>query len=57
MLPNSIISLKYQRSTPSGGKVLGIGKSEFVAKTQFLQTAVNSKHSDFLNHNIGNLMA
>ena len=57
MSPNSIISLKYQRSTPSGGKVLGIGKSEFVAKTQFLQTAVNSKHSDFLNHNIGNLMA
>ena len=33
---NSIISLKYQRSTPSGGKVIGIGKSEFVAKSQFL---------------------
>ena len=55
MSPNSIISLKYQRFTQSGGKVLGIGKSEFVAKTQFLQT-VNSKHSGFLIPNIVNLM-
>ena len=31
-------SLKYQRFTPSGGKNIGIGKSEFVTKTQFLNT-------------------
>jgi len=29
-------SLKYQRFTPSGGKNIGIRKSEFVTKTQFL---------------------
>ena len=27
---------KYQRFTPSGGKNIGISKSEFVTKTQFL---------------------
>ena len=30
------LSLKYQRFTPSGGKNVGIRKSEFVTKTQFL---------------------
>ena len=30
------LSLKYQRFTPSGGKIIGIKKSEFVTKTQFL---------------------
>ena len=30
------LSLKYQRFTPSGGKNIGISKSEFVTKTQFL---------------------
>ena len=30
------LSLKYQRFTPSGGKNIGIRKSEFVTKTQFL---------------------
>ena len=30
--------MKYQRFTPSGGKNIGIGKSEFVTKTQFLNT-------------------
>ena len=30
------LSLKYQRCTPSGGKSIGIRKSEFVIKTQFL---------------------
>ena len=30
------VSLKYQRFTPSGGKNIGIRKSEFVPKTQFL---------------------
>ena len=29
-------SLKYQRFTSSGGKDIGIRKSEFVTKTQFL---------------------
>ena len=29
-------SLKYQRFTPSGGKNIGINKSEFVTKTQFI---------------------
>ena len=29
-------SLKYQRFTPSGGINIGIRKSEFVSKTQFL---------------------
>jgi len=28
--------LKYQRLTPSGGKNIGIRKSELVTKTQFL---------------------
>ena len=27
--------MKYQRITPSGGKNIGIRKSEFVTKTQF----------------------
>ena len=27
------LSLKYQRFTPSGGKIIGIKKSEFVTKT------------------------
>ena len=31
-----IISLKYQRFTTLGSKDIGIRKSEFVAKTQFL---------------------
>jgi len=31
-------SLKNQRFTPSGGKHIGVGKSEFVTKTQFLNT-------------------
>ena len=30
------VSLKYQRPTLSGCKDIGIGKFEFVAKTQFL---------------------
>ena len=30
------VSLKYQRSTSSGCKDIGITKIEFVAKTQFL---------------------
>ena len=30
------LSLKYQRFAPSGGKNIGIRKSEFVTKTQFL---------------------
>ena len=30
------LSLKYQRFTPSGGKNIGIRKSAFVTKTQFL---------------------
>ena len=30
------LSLKNQRFTPSGWKAIGITKSEFVAKTQFL---------------------
>ena len=30
------LSLKYQRFTPSGGKNIGIRKSECVTKTQFL---------------------
>ena len=30
------LSFKYQRFTPSGGKKIGIRKSEFVTKTQFL---------------------
>ena len=30
------LSLKYQRFTPLGSKVIGITKFEFVAKTQFL---------------------
>ena len=30
------LSLKYQRFTPSGEKNMGIRKSEFVTKTQFL---------------------
>ena len=30
------LSLKYQRITPSGGKNIGIRKSELVTKTQFL---------------------
>ena len=28
--------MKYQRFTPSGGKNIGISKSEFVTKVQFL---------------------
>ena len=34
-LSNIIHSLKYQRSTTSGCKDIGIGKSEFLAKTHF----------------------
>ena len=30
------LNLKYQRFTPSGCKDIGIRKSEFVTKTQFL---------------------
>ena len=30
------VSLKYQRFTPSGYKVIGFTKIEFVAKSQFL---------------------
>ena len=30
------LSLKYQRFTPSGGKNMGVRKSEFDTKTQFL---------------------
>ena len=30
------LSLKYHRFTPSGFKVIGIEKFEFVTKTQFL---------------------
>ena len=29
--------MKYQRFTPSGGKNIGIRKSEFVTKTQFFE--------------------
>ena len=32
------LSLKYQRSTPSGCKDIGVRKFKFVAKTQFLST-------------------
>ena len=35
-ISNYEICLKYQRFIPSGGKNIGIRKSEFVAKTQFL---------------------
>ena len=31
-------SLKYQRFTPSGGKNIGIRKSEFVTKTNVSET-------------------
>ena len=30
----------YQRFTPSGGKNIGIRKSEFVTKTQFLSRKI-----------------
>ena len=35
------LSLKYQRFTPSGGKNIGIRKSEFVTKTQFLSHKIS----------------
>ena len=37
------LSLKYQRFTPSGCKDTGIGKFEFVAKTQFLSRKYDFK--------------
>ena len=42
-LSKSIISLKYLRSTTLGYKDIEIKKSEFVAKTQFLQTDMESQ--------------
>ena len=39
------LSLKYQRFTPSGGKNIGISKSEFVTKTQFRWFRVDNKAS------------
>ena len=37
------LSLKYQRFTASGGKNIGIRKSEFVTKTQFLSSKEDKK--------------
>jgi len=36
ILLSVILSLKYQKFTPSGSKVIEIGKFEFLAKNQFL---------------------
>ena len=35
------LTLKYLRFTPSGSKDIGLGKFEFVAKTQFLSNIVS----------------
>ena len=41
-------SLKYQRFTPSGCEAIGVRKSQFVAKTQFLYP-YNSAHAGISN--------
>ena len=46
------VSLKYQRFTSSGYKVIGFTKIEFVAKSQFLFEILNvGVESNFLKQN------
>ena len=44
---SNILSLKYQRVTPSGCEAIGVRKCEFVAKTQFLWEILQSKGFTF----------
>ena len=39
------VSLKYQRFTSSGYKVIGFTKIEFVAKSQFLSEKAGTQHA------------
>ena len=56
ILSNTIDSLKYLRSTTLGGTDIGIRKSEFVAKTQFLWMKKRCKHLVRFNHIISRIL-
>ena len=46
------ISLKYQRFTTLGSKDIGIRKSEFVAKSQFLRPFFKFDFKIFMKHSL-----